>query len=499
MTNKKDFIVELQAGALQGFDNGRCLFFGGIPYAASTAGAARFKPPESPAPWEGIRHAVHSGPIVNQNPTRFEPFIGPDPQPQSEDSLSVNVWTPALDGAKRPVYVWFHGGAYVSGSGSFPLYDGSYFARNGDIVCVGVNYRLGERGYLHLAHLDEGYASSGNNALLDQVAALEWVRDNIAAFGGDPDRVTVGGQSAGGAAVAGLMMMPQARGLFHQAIIQSIAVGSFRDLEIAKQATKTFMAAAETRDIAALEAAPIETLLAAQRATMRSRPPWKKNAFQPVIDGTVLTKDIIPAARDGDMMDIPVMLGITTDEWKPFQFFMNPQDIPRDQAAVVAFFEELVGDGAGLVGAYREMVGELEPEDLFAAVMSDWRWRRPAHELTAIFSDRQTVFAYEFGWKSPTNEGRLGAGHCVDIPYCFNNMATPSSPYLIGSNPPMGLADTMHAAWCAFIQAGSPANDITGDWPNFDVTRRATMMFDTNSELVNDPHEARRSFWENRK
>lgn len=336
-----ELIVKTQNGLVQGCDNGRCHFFGGIPFAGSTAGPARFKPPQPVEDWQGVRPAVYPGPVVNQNPTRFEPFLGPDPQPQSEAGLSLNIWTPAADDAKRPVYVWIHGGAYISGSGSFPLYDGTSFAANGDIVCVGINYRLGERGYLQLGHLDASYAGSGNNALLDQVQALEWVRGNIASFGGDPDQVTVGGQSAGGGAITGLMMMPEAKGLFHRAIIQSISMMSFREIAAAEETTETFMRAAETPDIAALEAAPIETLLAAQRTTLRSKAPWGKAQFQPVIDGTVLTKDVLPAAGDGDMMDIPVMVGLTTDEWKPFQFFMNPDDVPRTEAAVIAFLTPL--------------------------------------------------------------------------------------------------------------------------------------------------------------
>ena len=494
-----NLIVETPKGPVQGYDNGRCHFFGGIPFAASTAGRQRFRPPQPVEPWQEVRSAVHPGPMISQNPTRFEPFLGPDPQPQSEDGLSVNVWTPVADNAKRPVYVWIHGGAYISGSGSFPLYDGTCFAHNGDIVVVGLNYRLGDRGYLQLNHIDESYAGSGNAGLLDQVAALEWVRDNIAAFGGDPDHVTVGGQSAGGGAITGLMMMPAARNLFHRAIIQSVSLMSFRDLALAEYATETFMAAVGVTEIAELEAAPIEALLAAQRTTLRTRPPTGKALFQPVIDGTVLKKNILPSARDGEMMDIPIMIGITTEEWKPFQFFMNPHDVPKSEAAMAALFDSLAGDGAGLVAAYQEMVGALEPEQLFAAAMSDWRWRQGTLELQSILSDKQDIYAYEFSWKSPSNEGSLGAGHCVDIPFCFDNMVTPSTPYLLGSEAPQVLADTMHSSWCNFIRGGAPASDGTGDWPCYDQERRATMMFDTASKLVDDPLAKRRLYWENRK
>lgn len=496
MAHNGPFVADTQFGAVQGYHNGKCIFFGGIPYAAPTTGDRRFKPPQAPDCWEDVKPAVYAGPVVNQNPTRFEPFLGPDPQPQSEDSLSVCVWTPALDGKKRPVYVWIHGGAYISGSGSFPLYDGSSFAERGDIVCVGINYRLGERGYLHLAHLDQDYAGSGNNALLDQIAALEWVQKNIENFGGDPTQVTVGGQSAGGGSITGLMMLPQARGLFQRAIIQSIALMSYRDMDLGEQITRTFMEAAGISRISELETTPITELLAAQRTTMRSRPPYLKASFQPVIDGSVLTQDILPAAHAGAMMDIPILLGITTDEWKPFQFFMNPEDVPRDDPALESFFDELLGGGADLVAAYRDMLGGVDAEELFAAIMSDWRWRRPTLALGDALHNKQPVYSYEFGWKSPTINGGLGAGHCVDLPFCFNNLHTPSTPYLIGEEAPAGLAKKMHGAWCAFIRNGVPTFDGLGPWPIYDTTKRATMMFDTKSHLVNHPYGDRRSYWE---
>jgi para-nitrobenzyl esterase len=494
-----NLIVETTKGLVQGYDNRRCHFFGGIPFSAPTGGPQRFRPPQPVEPWQEVRSAVYPGPIISQNPTRFETFLGPDPQPQSENGLSVNVWTPAADDAKRPVYVWIHGGAYISGSSSFPLYDGTSFAHNGNIVVVGLNYRLGDRGYLHLNHLDESYAGSGNVALMDQVAALEWVRDNIAAFGGDPGHVTVGGQSAGGGAITGLMMMPAARNLFHRAIIQSISLMSFRDLALAEYTTETFMAEVGATSIAELEAAPIETLLAAQRATVRTRPVTGKALFQPVIDGTVLKKDILPSARDGELLDIPIMIGITAEEWKPFQFFMNPEDVPKSETAMAAVFDDLCGNGSGLVSAYREMLGVLEPTQLFAAAMSDWRWRQTTLKLQSILSDKQDVYAYEFRWRSPTNEGKLGAGHCVEIPFCFDNMETPSTPYLIGYKAPKMLADTMHGSWCNFIRGGNPESDRTGDWPRYDQERRATMMFDTTSKLEDDPSSNRRLYWESRK
>ncbi len=488
-------VVETRTGKVQGYHTGRCLFFGGIPYAATVAGANRFRPPRPPEPWTGVRPAVHPGPVVPQNPTRFDPFLGPDPQPQSEDCLSVNVWTPAADDARRPVHVWIHGGAYVSGSGSFPLYDGSSFAERGDIVAVSINYRLGDRGYVSLGHLDPAYETSGNNAVLDQIAALEWVRDNIAAFGGDPAQITVGGQSAGGGSITALMMAPAGRGLFHRGIIQSIAHMSFRDPDLAIENAEAFMRFAGAADIPALEALPIDVLLAAQRQTMRTRPPWMKVGFQPRFGDSVLARDILPAARDGEMLDIPIMVGTTSDEWNPFAFFMNPDDIPATDGEAIALLDKVMGDGAARMALYRDARGPMQALDCFNAVMGDWRWWAPTLRFAEALANRQPVFHYEFAWSSPTHEGRLGAGHCVELPFTFHNLNTPSSPYLIGDRPPVALADRMHDAWIAFVRTGNPSTQALGDWPRYDTARRATMTFDTDCTVVDNPRRELREHW----
>lgn len=489
-------IIETAAGRVQGYHTGRCLFFGGIPYAASPAGAGRFRPPRSPEPWTGVRAAVYPGPVVPQNLTRLDPFLGPDPQMQSEDSLSLNVWTPAADGAKRPVYVWIHGGAYVSGSGSFPLYDCANLSANGDIVCVSINYRLGERGYLYLGHLDPDYESSGNSAVLDQIAALEWVRDNIDRFGGDPARVTVGGQSAGAGSITALMMAAPARGLFQAGIVQSIAHMSFRDAALAVENAETFMRFAGAQDIRALEALPIEAVLAAQRQTQRSRPPWLKAGFQPRFGDALLPKDILPAARDGDMPTIPILLGTTSDEWNPFSFFMNPDSIPHAEADAVRLLDEIIGDGETPYRLYAATYADRNPRELFEAAVGHWRWWAPNLRFADALADKQPVYFYEFAWESPTHDGQLRAGHCVDLPFCFRNLHTPSTPYLIGDAAPEALARAMHDAWIAFIRTGDPSTAALGDWPRYDTGVRPTMIFDLESGLTGDPNAELRAYWE---
>jgi para-nitrobenzyl esterase len=214
--------VQTRYGAVQGYFTGRCLLFAGMPYAAPPTGTRRFQPPAPPMPWTGVRDATHFGPMQPQSPSRFARFHGPDPQPQSEDSLVLNVWTPAADNGRRPVLVFLHGGAFVSGSGSLPMYHGEAFAARQSLVAVSLNYRLAEGGSLYLGHRDAQYATSGNTGLLDQIAALHWIRDNIAAFGGDPHNVTICGQSAGADAVLALMATPRAAGLFQRAFFSPV-------------------------------------------------------------------------------------------------------------------------------------------------------------------------------------------------------------------------------------------------------------------------------------
>ncbi|MDH3232866.1 MAG: carboxylesterase/lipase family protein [Alphaproteobacteria bacterium] len=488
-------VVETSAGSIQGYHTGRCQFFGGIPYAASPEGRLRFRPPEPPAPWTGVRAAVHPGPMQPQNPTRFEPFLGPDPQPQSEDSLSLNVWTPGLAGGRRPVFVWIHGGAYVTGSGSFPLYDCSDLSARGDIVCVSINYRLGERGYLYLGGMDDELALSGNTALLDQIAALRWVHDNIEAFGGDPGRVTLAGQSAGAGSITGLMAAKPAHGLFHRAIIQSIAYMSFRSPELALEITERFLEESGASDPAALEAMPVPQLLAAQRAVMRGRPAWKKSGFQPMVDGDLVARDLLDLAAAGELADVPVMVGTTRDEWNPFNFFLTPEQIPRDDAGVALFFDDIDGRGEATLAFYRERLPKtIDAEGVFCAALGDYRWWAPTLRFAEALADKQPVYLYRFDWASPALDGRLAAGHCVDLPFWFGNLATPSTPYLLGADdPPTALARAMQGACLSFVRGEEPGGEGLPQWPAHDSQTRAVMRLDIEPTVLNDPRpDARR-------
>jgi para-nitrobenzyl esterase len=492
-------VVDTAYGAVQGFYTGSCLLFAGIPYAAAPTGERRFRPPEAPEPWAGVRDATHFGPMQPQTPSRFRVFMGPDPHPQSEDSLLLNVWTPAADDARRPVLVFLHGGAWVSGSGSLPMYRGAAFAARHDLVCVTLNYRLGEAGGLYLGHRDAGFAASGNTALLDQIAALTWVRDHIAAFGGDAANVTLCGQSAGANATAALMAAPRAAGLFHRAICQSPSY-FVRQKNEAIETTEHWLRLVSTQDIGDLQRLPVETLLAARGELMRQRVrPPRLSIWGAVIDDGVLHVHPLEAAMAGGVVPVPLLIGACHDDYRPYLYLMPPGTVPQDDAAVGRFFDGLGVDGGRTVEVYRRELGPtVAASDVFAAAMTDYRFRQPSIALAERHAGHQPTFLYDFRWASPVLDGALGAGHTVDIPFAFHTLWTPCTPYHLGDDPPVALADSMHAAWSAFARSGQPATDLLPMWPAYDVHTRATMALETPATCVSDPGAALRTYWAGR-
>ncbi|HEX4113611.1 MAG TPA: carboxylesterase family protein, partial [Stellaceae bacterium] len=362
-----EFIAETLTGKIQGaFDDG-ILSFKGIPYAAPPLGAARFQPPAKPAAWAGVRDATQFGARAMQNDNAFNlapevraVFADPPAEPASEDCLYLNVWTPAVDdGGDRPVMVWLHGGAFISGNGSQPRVDGTRLAAKGNVVVVTLNHRLGAFGYLYLGDLGgAGYAASGNAGMLDIVAALEWVRDNIEKFGGDPDNVTLFGESGGGAKSCALMAMPAARGLFHKAIVQSGPSVETMDAAAATATARQVMQELGAASVPELVAAPADKLLAAQNAvlarigalTFANR---RKQGFNPVIDGTILPGGPFAPTAPAIAADIPLMIGTNKDEMNLF-FSHAPwaEGLSEDKLADAA--RQFLGDRtAAIVAAYR--------------------------------------------------------------------------------------------------------------------------------------------------
>jgi carboxylesterase type B len=409
-----------------------------------------------------------------------------------EDCLNLNIWTPDPGAAGLPVMVWIPGGMFECGAGA--TYDGSRFARDG-VVCITINYRVGAEGFLYLPD------GNGNRGLLDQIAALEWVRDNIKAFGGDPANVTVFGQSAGAMSVGALLAMPRSQGLFRRAIAQS---GGAHQAMSADSALKVTAELARKLGVNATHegfaTVPVRRLLRAQaelKDDLVAHPEperWGKELvldilpWQPVIDGETLPALPIDRIAVGAGRDVDLMTGSATEEWN---FFLVPSGAidritPEAVAGAIAAYG-LPVDAA--LAAYRAARPEASAGQLLAAVQGDRLFRLPALRLAeAHATSSAATYLYEFAWRSPGFGGRLGACHGADIAFVFDTLDRETRS-LIGPGAPQELADTMHAAWIAFARQGDPG------WPSYDLIRRATMRFDSQSEVADDPQQVARLLW----
>lgn len=480
------------------------LRFAGIPFAAPPTGDRRFRPPEPPEPWRDVRDGTTFGATSLQNASPLTSMLGEDEEPISEDCLFCNVYTPALDDARRPVLFWIHGGGFFMGSGSGPMYDGSNLVRRGDVVVVTCNYRLGALGFLYLDDLDATRAGSGNLGILDQVAALEWVRDNIAAFGGDPDNVTVFGESAGAMSVGTLLGMPAARGLFHKAILQSGAAHNVSPAKYATQVRDDFLERLGADGVEAALRAGEHDVLHAQggffletfqdidgRLAADEQPVLLP--FQPVHDQHALPEHPLDAVRAGAAAGVPVLLGTTLDEWNLFSL-LDPEDL--DEERLIARLTRVAGDGHGVTDVYRRQLGDASPKELFGAAVTDYVFRQPAIRLAEAQLAHQPdgVFMYLFTWKSPVMGGILGSCHALDVPFTFGNLSGGLSMFL-GADPPPGLGPAVQDSWLAFARNGDPSNDTIGEWPAYETGRRATMELGATCGVLDDPEAERRELW----
>jgi para-nitrobenzyl esterase len=416
---------------------------------------------------------------------------------QGDDCLNLNVFTPALAG-RRPVMVWIHGGGFTAGACSQPLYDGGRLTARGDVVVVALNYRLGALGYL----LVDG--APPNRGQLDQILALEWVRDNIEAFGGDPEAITIFGESAGGMAVTTLLAMPGARGLFCRAIAQSgaarctLSVGSAR--AIAERFAKEL--GTERLDPQSLGALPISELLRAERATfaaMHRTIAWLP--FAPVIDGEYLPAHPLPSLREGAARHVPLLTGTTRDETKLWNAFDSPLDELDEQAVrdriclLVAPDRRDQLDVDALCAAYSDAPSA---RDLVDAVETDGRFRIPAIRLCEEHhAGGGTSYMYRFDWRSPAKRGRLGACHSLELPFVFGTLDAPTIDRFAGTGPEVDrLAGRMMDAWLSFARTGDPSHPALDAWPAYDPARRATMIFDSEPRIEGAPMERQRLAWE---
>jgi para-nitrobenzyl esterase len=463
--------------------------FLGIPYAQPPVGALRFQPPVAREPWVGVRDATEFGPTAPQAPSGPLTRILPNRIETGDDYLTLNVWTPHT-GASLPVMVFIHGGAFNTGSGSVSTYDGTRFARDG-VVLVTINYRLGVDGFLWTG---DGVPNLG---LLDQIAALEWVRDNIAAFGGDPDQVTLFGESAGAMSLCCLMVMPRAKGLFHRGIAQSgagvsvISPGSARKVAARLAA---ILGVEATRE--GIGSAPADRMLAAaaQLGGEISKRPRRslwgdvaKNlmAFEPIVDGDVLPgipEDLIAAGAGHDM---PILIGTNSGEAR--LYFVPTGAIDTLPSLVASVFAWTYGARRpGAVGRYRRNRPGASAGEVATAILTDGYYRMPALRLAAA---HPRAHVYEFAWQSGAFGGRLGASHVLELPFVFDTLDDPGIANLLGGPAPQGLATEMHSAWVRFAKTGDPG------WPPYTSSSRQSMRFDTHSRLTTDDRADERALW----
>ncbi len=498
--NTQEPIVSTKQGKLKGSKENNIYIFKGIPFAAPPIGKLRWMPPQPPLSWDGVRFALEYGTIAPQNPMPAGFIGGGKPEPQSEDCLYLNVYTPDLDDKKRPVMVWIHGGAFSLGSGSEAMYRSTKLSGKGDVVLVTINYRLGALGFLNLDHVTRGkIPSTGNQGLLDQVAALRWVKENITGFGGDPDNVTIFGESAGGMSVASLMALPDAKGLFHKAIIESAVGAIARPLENSIYTADTFLkiAGLNASDIDDIKALPVEKILKVQAVVARKTDQGEAPCI-PVADGKVMPLMPLEAYSKGMAAKVPLIIGSNLDEQKLFSL-MNPTHQKMDEKTLAALLKRNVPEESisMIIDLYRSEKGRrneiITPVELYSAINTDIMFRNVALHIAEAHRDKgMPAYNYLFTWKSPAANGIFGASHALEVGFVFGTM----DDGFCGTGPDAErLSDRMQDAWTTFARTGNPSCKSIGNWPEYGEDRN-TMIISRDCHVEKAIYEAERKIWE---
>jgi para-nitrobenzyl esterase len=499
-------IAHLSGGRLRGQRVDGVEVFRGVPYARPPVGPLRFRPPVECEPWDGVRDATEVGAIAAQFSTPLEVIQGRMDLPQSEDCLTLNIWTPACDDGRRPVLVWIHGGGYLNGTGAAEWFDGTSFAANHDVVVVTINYRLNVFGYLHLAELAPNEDGSGNCGLLDQIAALRWVCDNIAAFGGDPGQVTVAGESAGAFSVGVILGTPGAAGLFHRAILQSGAAVHVVSAESATAVATEILGELGLKPdeggIAELRQLPTDQILGAYGAVAFRHPPDTAIedatlTFAPVVDGFVLPVAPMTAIQDGLSAGVAIMIGTDRDEMEIMRL-LDESFYAFDNDELARRCTNLFGD---LATRALSLYQTASTGNVWTAVDTDRTFVIPAIELAeAHTAAGGAAWMYLFTWTTTAFAGQLGAVHTLEIPFVFNTLDSGAGPEFTGGPPDRArpLARRLHRTWAEFIRHGDPNNDDIPPWPLYEPQRRATMILDDDCTVADDPPRDRRLLWQER-
>jgi para-nitrobenzyl esterase len=502
-------IAETSAGKVRGFVRNGIVTFKGIPYGASTAGEARFQPPAPPTPWTQVRATMSYGPVCPQpvrtgwlsDRTAFlydwdDGFAG-------EDCLRLNVWTPAAeDRGKRPVMVWLHGGGYEAGSSQeLPSYDGENLSRRGDVVVVSINHRLNVFGYLNMAAVGgEKYARSINVGMLDIVAALQWVRDNVARFGGDPANVTVFGQSGGGAKVSTLMAMPSAQGLFHKAIVQSgsqlhlasAEASATQAAEVLKELQAQGVGKEQLTQLPAARLVEIATVAKDRLVSTRPRAPIQERlGWQPWVDGAVVASHPFDPQAPALAAKVPMLIGTTLHEFSPASMLPDPRSLTEEWLTTEV--AKSYGDAAGkIVAAFKSGHPGALPFELAAIISATTIFRMSAVRQAQLQATNAPAYLYWFAWQTPVLDGIPLAYHCAELAFAFDNIDRCANS--TGGTPEArDLAAKVSQAWIQFARTGDPNHAGLPRWPAVSAQTLPTMIFDTRCEVKNDPDAQERA------
>jgi para-nitrobenzyl esterase len=513
-------VVETAYGKVRGYRNEGIITFRGVRYGASTEGKNRFMPPQKQAPWTGVRDASSYGYSAPQTNPATRGGIGPEteigrimsasdgarvPPAESEDCLFLNIWTPGLGPAKkRPVMVWLHGGGFSSGSASPLLYDGTNLAQRGDVVMVGINHRLNVFGYTHFGDFGrQEYAHSGNAGQLDIIAALEWIRDNIDRFGGDPKRVMIFGESGGGAKVSMLLASPPAKGLFHRAVIESGPGIKVAERGRATKASELLLSklGLDSKRLPEIQKLPTDKILAAYFSTTADLAKQGgsgglgSGAFSPVLDPVVLPAHPFHPKASSVSEDVPVIVGWNKTESTLFS--QDKQVFSLDEAGMRKRVEGLAGkDTDELIKAYKSEYPRLSPSAIYFYISS---YSMMGAGSVAIAERKSALgkakpYLYRFDWECPVYNGKFISPHGLEMPMVFDNVEGGGSFITGGSENAKKLAAKMSETWIAFATTGDPNSKKSGlpQWPPYDSQKRATMLFDNESRIANDPLKAQR-------